>query len=313
MDEEFDSYLYDSFDDDGGAAFGSASLSPPAVVDTQQTWRSSLVPSEGFLSDESVQCAGRRQLRIKRATLPLLQLADWEEEEAYDDEPPRCIHYSIEFKVMYNNRVLLKDTEPDLVLAPGAYWLKFLQPKLERLVETKLKKLRIRCKLMIRLSQSLTDQQTTWNELYERMRCPGPPCHLGPYCWRDSANSKHYRLRTHHLRSLVRHIEEGHAINCHDDVPDFLRTQLYAEEQQDMERKQKRKRDVSPRAMSCLVNPMNKPVAMRRPRDDKGLWWEIQSDIWRGEGAKTDSSASEALIYSEVPAPEGKHLDSVRS
>ena len=35
--DEFDSYPYDSFDDDGGAAFGSASLSPQAVVDTQQS------------------------------------------------------------------------------------------------------------------------------------------------------------------------------------------------------------------------------------------------------------------------------------
>ncbi|KAK7928423.1 hypothetical protein PG985_005421 [Apiospora marii] len=338
MDDEFDSYPYDSFGDDGDAAFGFPSLSPQALVNTQQSWRASLAPSEGFASEESLQCADRRQLSIERATLPLLQLADWKEDEAYNDEPPRCIHYSIEFKVMYNNRVLLKDTEPDLVLAPGAYWLKFLQPKLERLVKTKLrrakdlvqiddttitvsvrdrsardlvkyfsgfdidwrlieKQLRTWAPLFregkpLRLAiaftyvdtdrpgdastgattrgrfsatqtmlarrttqlhaEVTTGQQTTWNELYERMRCPGPPCHLGPYCWRDSANSKHYRLRTHHFRSLIRHIEEGHPINCHDDVPDFLRTQLYAEEQQDTERKQKRKRDASPRNLPSI-------------------------------------------------------------
>ncbi|KAK8062605.1 hypothetical protein PG997_014702 [Apiospora hydei] len=314
------------------------SLSPQALVNTQQSWRASLAPSEGFASGNSVQCAGRRQLSIKRATLPMLQLADWKENEAYDKEPPRYIHYSIKLKVMYNNRVLLKDTEPDFMLAPGVYWLKFLQPKLERLVGTKLRKAKdsvqiddttitvsvrdrsardlveyfygfnINWRLIekqfrtwaplfregkpLRLAiaftyvdinrpgdastgatirgrlsatyamltrrttqlhaEATTDQQTTWNKLCERMRYPGPPCHLGLYCWRNNANSKHYRLRTHHLRSLIQHIEEGHAINCHDDIPDFLRTQLYAEEQQDMERKQKRKRDVSPRDLPSI-------------------------------------------------------------
>ncbi|KAK7928761.1 hypothetical protein PG985_005759 [Apiospora marii] len=208
--DEFDSYPYDSFDDDRDAAFGFPSLSPQALVNTQQSWRASLAPSEGFASEESLQCANRRQLSIERATLPLLQLADWKEDEAYNNEPPRCIHYSIEFKVIYNNRVLLKDTEPDLVLAPGAYWLKFLQPKLERLVKTKLR----RTKDLVQINNTIITVSV-----------------------RDR---------------LIRHIEEGYPINCYDDMPDFLRTQLYAEEQQDTERKQKRKRDASPRNLPSI-------------------------------------------------------------
>jgi hypothetical protein len=67
----------------------------------------------------------------------LLGLDDWEEERAYDEQPPVCIYYSIEWKLALNKRVVVSDTEQNLVLAPSAYWDKFLKPKLERLVGQK--------------------------------------------------------------------------------------------------------------------------------------------------------------------------------
>lgn len=66
--------------------------------------------------------------------LPLLQFGDWVEGKAYDEDPPACIHYWIEWKVTLNNKTVAKDTEQDLVLAPGFYWRLFLQPKLEELL-----------------------------------------------------------------------------------------------------------------------------------------------------------------------------------
>ncbi|KAA8643693.1 uncharacterized protein ATNIH1004_010467 [Aspergillus tanneri] len=72
-----------------------------------------------------------------QARLPLLGLDDWEEERAYDEQPPICIHYSIEWKLALNKRVVVSDTEQNLVLAPSAYWDKFLNPKLERVVGQK--------------------------------------------------------------------------------------------------------------------------------------------------------------------------------
>jgi hypothetical protein len=67
-----------------------------------------------------------------------LQLADWSEDRAYDEQPPTCIHYSIEWKLTFNSKGIARDTEPNLVLAPNAFWSTVLQPKLEKLLRKKL-------------------------------------------------------------------------------------------------------------------------------------------------------------------------------
>ncbi|EFW14609.1 conserved hypothetical protein [Coccidioides posadasii str. Silveira] len=88
-------------------------------------------------------------------------------------------------------------------------------------------------------AEHTSGQSSVWREIYRMMRCPGPPCRQeAQYCWQDSVGKKHYRLRTHHLRSLVRYVEQGGVLETHDDVPDTIREQLYAEEQQSVERQQ---------------------------------------------------------------------------
>ena len=59
-----------------------------------------------------------------------MQYEDWVEGRAYDENPPTCIHYWIEWKVTLNTKTVIKDTEQVLVLASGFYWKLFLQPKL---------------------------------------------------------------------------------------------------------------------------------------------------------------------------------------
>jgi hypothetical protein len=82
-------------------------------------------------------------------------------------------------------------------------------------------------------------QPSVWRDVYNLIHCPGPPCHLGPHCWRDPAGKKHYKLKTHHLRGLIRHVEQGGQLRSHDDIPEDICQQLYTEEQQRFERHQK--------------------------------------------------------------------------
>lgn len=67
----------------------------------------------------------------------LLQLSDWEGGSLYDEHPPTCLHYSIVWKVTFNNKTIRKNTEQNLVLAPRFYWRLFLEPKLKELVGKK--------------------------------------------------------------------------------------------------------------------------------------------------------------------------------
>jgi hypothetical protein len=268
--------------------------------------------------------------------LSFVQLADWDEGKTYVEDPPNCIHYSIEWKVNVNNKVVSKDTEQNVVLAPDSFWNVILRPKLEKLLRRKVphnrcvrsddanvvvsvterserdltkrfddneidwsivekqlmawgelfhagKKLRVVISFnYVETSQestgsvkkgdkrgrsSTTQQMLTervtfdadetpgqtscWRDVYNLMRCPGPPCHLGPHCWRDPVGKRHYKVKTHHFRSLIQYVQQGHLLRTHDDVPEDIRDQLYAEEQQRLERKQ---------AVSAMTPPSSAPI-----------------------------------------------------
>jgi hypothetical protein len=84
--------------------------------------------------------------------------------------------------------------------------------------------------------QEATGQPPAWKDVYETVRCPGPPCPRGPYCWQDPNGKKHHPLKTRELQALVLHVQRGNALKTHDDIPDDLRQRLYAAERQQYER-----------------------------------------------------------------------------
>ncbi|KAH0533761.1 hypothetical protein FGG08_007572 [Glutinoglossum americanum] len=73
-------------------------------------------------------------------------LHEWEKFNAYEEDEPSYLHYSIEWKVSVNNRVISKDMEQDLVLVPTAYRHNVLKSKLEGLLRKKVaQNRRVRC------------------------------------------------------------------------------------------------------------------------------------------------------------------------
>lgn len=286
-----------------------------------------VVRTEAIADDLSVDTRTMGYARPHAGRLELLNLDEWDENEIYDEDPPTCLRYSIEWKVTLNNRLISKDTEPNLVLAPKFYWSLFLREKLDKLLQKKLspsrrvicedtnvvvsvtdrserdltkrfeerdidwflverqflawgesfragKRLRVDISFnyvevgqqaavttkrtgkrgrssatqqmfaerdsQIDAEEGNSLQPSVWQDVYNLMRCPGPPCNLGPHCWRDPDGKKHYKLRTHQLRGLIRHVQQGGRLQSHDDVPEDIRQQMYAEEQQQLERHRKK-------------------------------------------------------------------------
>lgn len=63
--------------------------------------------------------------------------------------------------------------------------------------------------LQLDAEEETSGQPSTWSDVYNLMRCPRPPCHLGPYCWRDDIGKRHYKLKNHHLRDLIKYVDRG--------------------------------------------------------------------------------------------------------
>ncbi|PTB49516.1 hypothetical protein M431DRAFT_500287 [Trichoderma harzianum CBS 226.95] len=86
----------------------------------------------------------------------------------------------------------------------------------------------------ISAERAVLGRPESWRQVIALVRCPGPPCNKGPYCWRDGQT--HYKLLSHHLKMLVDEVQKGHSMQTHNDIPERIREELHAEQQQQAER-----------------------------------------------------------------------------
>jgi hypothetical protein len=255
----------------------------------------------------------------------------------------------IEWKVKLNSRCISKDTELDVILAPGAYWTKYLQSKLDKLakklpsnrtfhiddtdiavcvnyrgevnlamrsdsldVDWKMIESKLQAwshllldgeRLKINLSfnyietshsgnavargrggrsatasqlaevaiyiggeETVSAQPAVWRKIYDFFRCIGSPYGIGPHCWVDTMGKKHYKLKTHHLRALIEYMRLGNTVESHDDIPPDVRDLLFAEEEQSIQCKRKRRSSSTDARPINITNVM--PTCAGHPLDD---------------------------------------------
>ena len=142
--------------------------------------------------------------------------------------------------------------------------------------------------------ESSTGHPPAWRDVYSLMRCPGAPCQYGTHCWRDEGGTKHYKLNTHHLRELVKFVEEGGALLTHEDMPHNLRQQLYAEAERDTRRQSK------PKAASPVAGP---PISITNVLPSS---WNGVAGAVAGTGPEMMqdvASRARPLVDLDVPGP----------
>jgi hypothetical protein len=76
------------------------------------------------------------QRRPANKTLSFVPYADWDPEQTYDDLPPSCVHFFLEWKLTVNRRIIAKQTENDLVVAPSDFWTEELFSKIADIVKS---------------------------------------------------------------------------------------------------------------------------------------------------------------------------------
>lgn len=153
------------------------------------------------------------------------------------------------------------------------------------------------------VEEASSGRPSIWSNVYELMRCQVLSCNLGPHCWRDPVGKKHYKLRTSQLRRLIEHVKEGYTLQTHDDVPEEIRQQLYAEDNQ------KRQKPASTSAVNCppinITNVLPTPAPQTAPASDMSSATPINRlDIPRPRDAAVKDYC--AWQQSQVEDPEQK-------
>ncbi|KAH7231006.1 hypothetical protein BKA59DRAFT_447630 [Fusarium tricinctum] len=179
----------------------------------------------------------------QRPRLPLLQLDDWDPDDTYDESPPTCVHYSIEWKLQLRKGRLSKltnDIEQDRVLAPGAFWDTTLKDKVDKLLrqKTPLAKKYVPEETIIvvfvtdRGERDLTKRFDEFNidwQMVEEQLCKWSPLFRA---------GKKLRID---ISFICKEEPQGSRLRTYRDVPPYILNMIYEKERLDGERRVKRK------------------------------------------------------------------------
>ncbi|KAA8641518.1 uncharacterized protein ATNIH1004_011654 [Aspergillus tanneri] len=84
----------------------------------------------------------------------------------------------------------------------------------------------------IAAEEERTGRPSSWNLVYEQMRCRVSACPLkSDWCWENPQDKKHYKLTARYLTRLSDYVDDGGKLEGHDDVPDDIRRDLILESQ----------------------------------------------------------------------------------
>ena len=78
--------------------------------------------------------------------------------------------------------------------------------------------------------EASTGRQAIWNHVYTITRCT---CENSMHCWRSSTYNKHYPLKAHHIRGIIKYVADGGVFTNHEQMPEVIQDQLLAEENQE--------------------------------------------------------------------------------
>ncbi|KAJ5005564.1 hypothetical protein K4K57_011679 [Colletotrichum sp. SAR 10_99] len=271
------------------------------------------------------------QLPLIPGALPFLDYSRWAPGQSYDEQPPRWMLYTMQWKLTLNSRKAVEQTEQNLAISPNDFWKEVLSSKVDEIVASKKKVYETsattivmsvpndrsedkitkhfqgqqidwavverqlqgwsqllragkRLKVYVQLDyvesastgrpagrgataiglaertarmdaeQQAAGEVDPWRRVYQLMRCPGAPCDNGQWCWQDRARKMHHKLLDHHMRDLVRWVQQGHSLETHDDVPEEIRAQLYAQEQQGRKRKRQNSASEPPSHTPVIIH-----------------------------------------------------------
>ncbi|KAJ5149796.1 hypothetical protein N7448_001374 [Penicillium atrosanguineum] len=127
---------YSSFDDDADQ---------PRIIDPlEPTWHDAPTPGYFGRTSETSYSPSPTPYRAtgqpQSDQLNFLPFAEREEGGEYDEEPPRYVSYTIEWKLILNRKTVGRVTEEDLVVAPSEYWEETLKAAVEDMLQMKKKR-----------------------------------------------------------------------------------------------------------------------------------------------------------------------------